>query len=41
MNLYLRLLITILKALRAPPVRPGESIELSLLGRPTSTSTAT
>jgi acyl-CoA thioesterase FadM len=35
MNLYLRLLITILKALRAPPVRPGESIELSLLVLPT------
>jgi acyl-CoA thioesterase FadM len=30
MNLYLRLLITILKALRAPRVRPGEAIELSL-----------
>lgn len=29
MNLYLRLLITILKALRAPRIKPGESIELS------------
>lgn len=30
MNLYLRLLMTILKALRAPRIQPGESIELSL-----------
>ena len=35
MNLYLRLLITILKALRAPRIRPGESIELSLCVLPT------
>ena len=30
MNLYLRLLMTILKALRAPRIQAGESIELSL-----------
>jgi acyl-CoA thioesterase FadM len=30
MNLYLRLLVTILKALGAPRIQPGESIELSL-----------
>jgi acyl-CoA thioesterase FadM len=35
MNLYLRLLIAILKALRASRVRPGESIELSPLVLPT------
>jgi acyl-CoA thioesterase FadM len=29
MNLYLRLVITILKALRAPRFKPGESIELT------------
>jgi acyl-CoA thioesterase FadM len=30
MNLYLRLLITVLKALRAPRIKPGESVELTL-----------
>ena len=30
MNLYLRLLLTILRALRAPRVRPGEAVELEL-----------
>jgi acyl-CoA thioesterase FadM len=35
MNLYLRLLIIVLKALRAPRVKPGESIELSLCVLPT------
>jgi acyl-CoA thioesterase FadM len=29
-NLYLRLLLTVLKALRAPPVAPGEVVELRL-----------
>jgi acyl-CoA thioesterase FadM len=35
MNLYLRLLITILKALRAPRIKAGESVELSLCVLPT------
>ena len=35
MNLYLRLLFTILKALRAPKVRPGEVVELELRVWPT------
>jgi acyl-CoA thioesterase FadM len=35
MNLYLRLLLTILKALRAPRIQPGEAIELSLRVLPT------
>lgn len=30
MNLYLRLLLTVLKAWRAAPVRPGETVELPL-----------
>ena len=30
MNLYLRLILTILKALRAPRILPGDSIELTL-----------
>lgn len=30
MNLYFRLLLTLVKALRAPAVRPGETVELSL-----------
>ena len=30
MNLYLRLLLTIIKALRAPKVLPGETVELEL-----------
>ena len=30
MNLYLRLILTILKALRAPRIMPGDSIELAL-----------
>jgi acyl-CoA thioesterase FadM len=30
LNLYLRLLLTVLKALRGPGVRPGETVELRL-----------
>ena len=30
MNLYLRLLLTVLKALRGPRVQPGETVELAL-----------
>ena len=35
MNLYLRLLLTVLKALRAPRIVPGEAVELSLRVLPT------
>ena len=35
MNLYFRLLITILKALRAPRVTPGDTVELRLRMLPT------
>src|SRR5438552_18715762 len=35
MNLYFRLLITILKALRAPRVTPGDTVELALRVLPT------
>ena len=35
MNLYLRLLLTVLKAFRAPPIRPGEAVELRLRVLPT------
>jgi acyl-CoA thioesterase FadM len=35
MNLYLRLLFTVLKALRAPRVVPGDAIELTLRVLPT------
>ena len=35
MNLYFRLLITVLKALRAPRVTPGDTVELALRVLPT------
>jgi acyl-CoA thioesterase FadM len=35
LNLYFRLLLTVLKALRAPRIAPGDVIELSLIVLPT------